>query len=92
MLSLLCAQFCLSHHFSVNVPSDALLPESRGRKAQGSRIDNGAVSALYREKKKADHTLHEHVSRVPALQCVRLYESMSVPTRGLSDMLDALTG
>ena len=58
----------------------------------GSPIDNGAVSALYREKKKADHALHDHTFHEYALQCVRLCESMSVPTRGLSDMLDALTG
>ena len=42
---------------------------------------------------KADpHTARSHVSRVLALQCVQLYESMSVPTLGLSDMLDAVTG
>ena len=58
-VSVVRAQFCLSQHFSFDV---------RGRKAQGkvaspsngSRIDNGAVSALYREKKKAEHTLHDH--------------------------------
>ena len=51
------------------------------------------MSALCREKKEGlPHTARSHVSRVPVLQCVRLYESMSVLTRGLSDMLDALTG
>ena len=51
------------------------------------------MSAVYRENKRADRTLHDHTfHEYLALQCVRLYESMSVPTRGLSDMLDALTG
>ena len=52
------------------------MPESRGREAQaevpspsnGSRIDNGAVSALYREKKKAHHILHDETQR-KKLQC-----------------------
>ena len=68
MLSLSFAHSFVCLITSQSMFPDALLPESRGRKAQGlvpspsngSRSDNGAVSALYREKKKADHTLHDH--------------------------------
>ena len=63
---LLCAHsFRLSHHFSVDVPLMPYCPAEDVRRkvpspGNGSRIDNGAVSALYREKQKADHTLHDH--------------------------------
>ena len=50
------------------------------------------MSAVYRENKRADHTLQDHTFHEYLLFSVRLYESMSVRTRGLSDMLDALTG
>ena len=57
-------QFCLSHHFSVDVPLMPYCPRAEDVRrslvpspSNGSRTDKGAVSALYREKKKADHTL-----------------------------------
>ena len=62
------AQFCLSHHFSVDVPLMPYCPSAEDvrRKARfqalatGVALTNGAVSALYCVKKKADHTLHDH--------------------------------
>ena len=62
----LCVLFCLS---SCEVASGAFCcPKAEDVKrnarfqalATGLVLDNGALSALYREKKKADHTMHYH--------------------------------
>ena len=50
------------------------------------------MSALYREKKKAAHTLHDHTFHGYLLFSVRGSTNLCRSTRGLSDMLDALTG